>query len=807
MTNPLRTRLPRLLAGALLLLTAAAAAAQSVTVTPLLGGLDCPDLLAAEGRLFGATAAGGLLVWDPTDPAGPAVWTTADGLTSNRLTNLAWTGRFLWAATDGGGLTRLELTASGPVARQFARAEALAVAAVAGYVSGGTERVYYGLVDGGLGVINNGFAGDIYTSNGFPGLVDDRIRALALDGDDLWIGTADGISLFRQSLLQDRSAGLADRTVRALLAVPGLGVAAATGDGVRVWDEGAGAWSPLGADLGPVGDLVLVDGALWALREGSGTADRLLRWDGAAWLAAAAPLAGVRSLAAVGGTLWAAGSRLGPDGSPKTAGVFLADRAATGEWNVRSPDAPFFNGVDGVEITADGTLWLGARNAAGWAGWDGSTWTQYLELATVDNDSLGLINHDSGLLTMDRAPDGTVWMSQFQGGGLLRFRPDLPDVEQITPDNSALSNFRIIRLMVHPDGPVFCLSDRFGVDVLIDPERWRDPASWIVLPTDGGGLGGLKFRDAAVTRRDRIWFTSDDGGLVLWDPNGGAGPDADLTLDDASDDWWSGPVGLAEGVTYDFRGCKGLAAAADGTLWAAGGSGAIHVALVGEGPGALNLEVLGVYREMVDPSLPGLLRGVLNDVDIDRNGDVWVCHDAGLNRIRERGDEDFIDGFTNAGAFAAFGLGSLFSASVIVGVPEGTVRELAASPDGRRLLMGGDFGAAVLDIGGGSGLDQGPLETAYLHPNPYRPDHHAEGVRAAGFDGTVTVEELGIVGGALVEVYNAEGQLVYRDRNVGTDEVFWEGRNLLGDAAAPGVYVVRLEMRGHVVTRPLAVVR
>jgi len=806
MTTSLRNRI---LIPLLAVACAAGAAAQSVTITPLLGGGALRDLQEVDGRLFGATAAGGLLAWDPADPTDPTRWTSADGLSSNLLTDLAWTGAYLWAASDGGGLTRIDLTETGPVFKQDARAGALSVTAVTGYVAGGTERVYYGLADGGVGEINNGFAGQIYTSNGFPGLVDDRIRALALDGDDLWIGTADGISLRRQSLFQDRSDGLGDRSVAALAVVPGLGVTAATGDGVLRWDEAGGRWTPLGDAGGAVVSLAVAGGSLWALRTPGTASGRVLRWDGAAWQAEDAPAAATDVLAAAAGRLWAGGSVPGPDGSFKVSRVLLAARDGAGVWSTWSPDAPAFTAVDGVEFGADGTLWLGARNAAGWAGWNGDAWTQFLELATAANDSLGLINHDSGLLSMDRGPDGTIWITQFQGGGLLRFRPDLPDVEQITPDNSALSNHRIIRLVVHPDGPVLCLSDRFGVDVLTAPDAWRNPASWTSLPTDGGGLGGLIFRDAAVARRDRIWFTSDDGGLVLWDPNGGAGPDADLTWDDLSDDWFGGPVTVPADSPgdYDFRGCKGLDVAADGTLWAAGGSGAIHVALAGFADGVLNLEVLAEYREMVDSSLPGLLRGNLTDVALDRNGDVWVSHDAGLNRIRERGDETFIDGFTNAGAYAAFGLGSLFSASIIAGVPEGTIRELDASDDGRRLLLGGDNGAAVLGIAAGDGLDRGPLDAVYLHPNPYRPGLHADGVRASGFDADVTVGELGVTGGAAVEVFNAEGQLVFRDRNVGADEAFWHGDNLLGAAAAPGTYLVRLELHGQVVVRPLAVVR
>jgi hypothetical protein len=804
MTNRILSRaLPAIL---VLILIVSSVVAQTIQFTPLLSSQECRDLEFIDGMMYGALATGGMAVWDPADPSTFDRWTMMDGLTSNRLMDFAWTGRHLWVATDGGGLTRIDLAGTGPIFRQFASDDALAVAAVAGEIFGETERVYYGLVDGGIGVINNGFAGETFTSNGFPGLVSDEITALAFHGEDLWIGTADGVSELQQNLFVNRSAGLGASHVHALLVHDALGVVIATDDGVLVWDEDLLTWGQLGNAGGAVVDLTVLEGDIWALRSGTTVTDRLLHWSGGSWLVEDVAHSNVGVLGAAD-KIWIAGRETGPEGNHEATLASWSVRDASNSWNSWTSDDLLYNAVDGCEITDDGTIWLGSRVAAGWSGWDGSEWTQFSELASVDNDSLGLINFDSGLLSMDRGADGSLWITQFQGGGIIRYRPGIPDCDHITPDNSALSNHRIIRVMAHSDGPVIFMSDRFGVDVLIDPDHWRNPDSWITLPQDANGLGGLKFRDAAQTARDQIWLTSDDGGLVLWDPNGSADSNADLTWDDQSDDIWTEAVVEVTGSAYGFLGSKGLAGAPDGTLWAAGGGGVAHVELIGYGSGWISLNVLGTYRELIDPDLPGLMRGTVSDIDIDHNGDVWVCHDAGLNRIRLRGTDTFIDAYTNAGSYAAFGFGSLYSASIIAGIPEGTIREVAASSDGRRLIIGGDFGAAVLDIAADTGENTGPLDALYLHPNPFLPDEHTSGLKISGFESDVTVSQFQIEGGASVEIYNIEGQLIRRRSNIAPGDNVWDGINQDGEPAVTGTYLVRIYLRNHVVIKSLAVVR
>ena len=158
---------------------------------------------------------------------------------------------------------------------------------------------------------------------------------------------------------------------------------------------------------------------------------------------------------------------------------------------------------------------MGDHSAGGFAAWDGAALEQFYELAASAPDSVGLFNDDGGILDLSVAPDGTVWLLQFFSGGLIRYDPATGAVDHINSDNSPLVSNRLLRIVHHPDGAVLLLGDRDGVSVLVDPDRWRDPAAWIQLSTDGDALGGMEVQDAWVEDRDRIWFAVNPAGIVL----------------------------------------------------------------------------------------------------------------------------------------------------------------------------------------------------------------------------------------------------------------------------------------------------
>ncbi len=334
------------------------------------------------------------------------------------------------------------------------------------------------------------------------------------------------------------------------------------------------------------------------------------------------------------GALWCAGLRIDPDRDPngRAARAFLARRDEA-TWSPWITNELLFLGVDGVSFGPDGALWLGSREGVGVARHTAAgQWGQVAGLATADNDSAGLFVFGANILSLAAAPDGDVWVSQYDfhvpgQGGLLRLRPgaaaDLTDVagELLSPTDAPPGHHRTVRIVRHPDGPLMMCTDQLGVDVLVDPARPRDPAAWVRLPVDTDGLGGGVVRDAVVARRDVVWFTVNGIGLMRWDINGPAGPEAPLTWSDLADDVWTGPIAAVSGTSFNFAQARALAAPADGTLWAGGSGGVAHLRPL-DGGGAV---LLAAYGAKADVYLAGLLTGTVSDLELDDNGDLWVA--------------------------------------------------------------------------------------------------------------------------------------------------------------------------------------
>jgi hypothetical protein len=391
----------------------------------------------------------------------------------------------------------------------------------------------------------------------------------------------------------------------------------------------------------------------------------------------------------------------------------------------------------------------------------------------------------------------------------LRLRPgaavDLADVavELLPPAEAPPGHHRTVRIVRHPDGPLMMCTDLLGVDVLVEPARPRDPAAWVRLPVDTDGLGGGVVRDAVVARRDVVWFTVNGIGLMRWDINGPAGPEAPLTWSDLADDVWTGPIAAVSGTSFNFAQARTLAASADGTLWAGGSGGVAHLRPL-DGGGAV---LLAAYGAKADVYLAGLLTGTVSDLELDDNGDLWVALEGGLNRIRQRGDETTIDAWTNLEGYDAYGLGSLYSPSVLAGLPGAIFYELASDPGSGRLLAGSNYGAVVIDVAPLGAADADALAGLFLYPNPFAGGTGAAGLKLDGVTAEVTTTGSTVAGGVTVEVYDLQGQLVHRASHVGAGDPFWDGRNLQGDPVSSGLYMVKVTLDGQNAVRTLAVVR
>jgi hypothetical protein len=781
---------------------AAAATAADIDVQPLLRQRSIISLEACEGIVIGGLDGGGTVLWPAAAPDAVSAWTADDGLSGNYVTCLAWTGRYLWAGTLGAGLTRVADPAGAPEFRQYAgNLAGLDITALAGGILGDAERVWYAAAGEGVGVITNGIAGATYTSES-DGLVSNDIDAIAVTPEAVWFGSAVGVSRLAGNVITTVNTGLTNIHINDMAVSPDSVLTAAGEGGVYTWSPDTGAWTRLGTPGYGVDRLTWRDGVLWVMGGGaSGT--EVASWDGLRFSSQLAPYG---SAAAIVGDedLWLGGRlRLADMGtSSGVAWYARLDAAGTGFEIRRLENTPVAGNITGVTFGADGTAWIGSHIAQGFAGLKDGAWTNVWELASADNDSNGMINHSGNILAMATDAQGRIWATQYGSGGLLRHDPATGRTDQVLTGNSGLAGRGVVRLEAHPDGPLIVMhdwQDATKVEVLIDTDLWRNPDNWVALPTGSGGLGdGPSVWSAYVERNDVIWFAVESTGLVRWDVNGDdAGPDDPLTWTDPSDDRWDDPVAAFPGVSLDPKLAKGLDAGPAGTIWC-GGDGLVRFRYDAD---YRYLTVEDYLLVKQSPLVEGLLGGGVGDIATDSAGDLWVASLNGLNRVRLVQGEPVVDAWLDLMNYVAGAdYSTLYSPSVISGLPGFLYRRVIADPGSRRVLVASDRGAALVtpaDAAGGAHPD--PLALAYLSPMPWDPDTHGDLV-LGGLDATVDEP-------AAVTVYTVEGQVVYNDPYVAAGTGFWAGRNAGGNVVATGLYVVRITWRGATTVRTLAVVR
>ncbi len=793
------------LAGSLLM-SGSRAGAEPV-FRPLLATHDMTSLLEHDGVVYGGLDAGGLVISPADDPAGFRRWYGGAELGGNEVTDLAWTGRYLWVATADGGLTRIGDPDGTPDFRQYtSNLGSLNVTAVAGTIIGESERVFYGMSAGGIGRIVDGLSGNIYTAEQ-DGLIDNDINALAFYHDDLFIATPSGISRFAGNVFTTVNEGLPAGGVADLVATGEDQLLAGTPEGVFLWDAELETWSELGDFGTSVDDVAWGPAGVYALKTSGGPV--LRRWDGATWATVGTGQGRISALA-VGQEVWFAGPWTRPGGGSTTA---YLGHVPTGQ----SPttvilESSLVRNAEGVTFDKQGGAWVGSYVADAVSGLDtDGSWSHISSLAADSDYDHGLFNRSSNILSMTSDLQGKVWISQYTTG-LIRHDPDTGRDSYFKPDDSGMSGAFILDMVVHPDGPLITTHDIAWienrvypekVDVLLDTDHGEDPGQWLTLPVDEGGITSTnRIWSALVQRRDVVWFAAEDYGLLRWDINGdAAGPDDPLTWGDFSDDRWDGPLTFYSGSGNDPKKVKGLALAPDGSIWA-GGNGLVRFSYDAT---TRQATVLETYGEKVGNFLPGLVSGLVSDVVVDGNGDAWVSSTAGLNRIGTHGGQTTVEAWIDLPNYLAnSNYGLLYSTGVIAPLPGTIYRDLAVSPDGRQVLLSADKGAVLIDVGSATGgaAAQGDLAGVYCYPNPW----HAAGGGDVVKLGGLPLEDDG-AGGLRAEVYNLEGELVFRNTGVLPDQGFWDGRNRFGDAVATGMYVVRVSWSGQTVAVPLSVVR
>jgi ligand-binding sensor domain-containing protein len=794
-------------AGLWLALCAGLAGAQGLDFQPLINARSITSLLEVGDKVVGGLDEGGLVLWDRTDPSSGTRLNAGKELSGNLVTDIAWSGRNVWVATMDGGLTRIGDLDGGPEFRQYSgNLGSTSLTAVTGAIIGGSEWVYYAMEGGGIGRIVDGLPGYLYNAEQ-DGLIDNNVTALQFYRGELFVGTPSGISYFSNNEFTDQNVGLSNVYIRDMCVDASGDLLAAGNGGVFRWNRESRTWTAIGS-FGPwVSQIASGPAGTFGLGLFNGNTTRIRQYDGIAWTDVVSP--NPRAYAIASGVDFWAGGRFVEEGMNANVGfAWLGRRNAGDDFDTWRLDASLVRNAFGVTFGADGTPWIGSNNGHAVSQLTDEGWSSVYQLASAENDSSGLFAFGANVLAMTTGTDGIVYAGQFTRG-VMRIDPVAGRTELMNWNTSGLEGGYILRMLTHPDGPIFFMhdyNDDEKVEVLVDPVHWRNTDNWLLLPTGPGGLGsGLKVYDALVERRDVIWFAVETTGLVRWDINGDfLGPDDPLTWLDTSDDRWDEPFTFA---SNDPSSESSLALAPDGSIWA-GGSGLVRFTY---NEFARSEAIVERFSEKDSPFAEGLITGNVNDIAVDSEGTLWVATRAGLNRGITTPDPVTGDGRTTFAAWFDLGnylsnsaYGTLYSPEAIESMPGGVYQRLAVAPDGKHLVLSSDRGAVLLDPDPVI-TDPGPgnLSSAYVYPNPFLPGEGEIMLKLGGIDTGFPNSP------AEVTIHNVEGQLVYEDTMVQAEQGFWDGQNLAtnGKDVTSGMYLVRITLNNETVVLPLAVIR
>ena len=194
----------------------------------------------ADGRAWFAPTERGLY-WLDGEHARPA---RVAGLPDDVVYSLDGHGQTVWVGRQYGGLTRLQMTAKGPLATRYTERDGLAQDSVYVVHDPGDGTVWAGTLTGGVSHLRQGSFETFTTATG---LVSNAVRAIDSRGDTVWFGTPDGVS--RRSGGEWRSYrtrdGLPSDDVAALLVDRDGNVWAGTSAGLAVLRPGSLRFEPV----------------------------------------------------------------------------------------------------------------------------------------------------------------------------------------------------------------------------------------------------------------------------------------------------------------------------------------------------------------------------------------------------------------------------------------------------------------------------------------------------------------------------------------------------------------------------------
>jgi len=713
-----------------------------------------------------------------------------DGLAGNELNCvLALSEEEIWLGSAGTGLIRYRPDDAAPWLRLQRLPQGLAGNDIRALVQDPQGRIWYGAAmgeeEGGFGVIENGAPGAIWATP--EGLGDLNVNALAFAADTLYVGTDAGLYALSPewdlSLLEEAPTGAIDDIVVA--------------DG-RIWlltegqlhfrASGGGVWTrlfmPAGAGY-PTALAAAEDRLVVAVRSSSlGTSVHRYAVAELAWESLsdgmpdlgwppdyAHPVMGALA-AAPDGEVWMGGEiyrGLGP-------GLLHREN---GDWTLDPLDqGPMGPDTKALGFGPSGRLWTASD--AGAASEEDGLWTRRRRLSAYGNAP-------AWSLAVLEDGDGWVWFCPYLSTHptpFIRMRADTGELDPQVIGPGGIPTSHLVSMAEDAEGGRWFATDDAGLALCDAADQW-----WLFnSDPDQGGLPSSFVNAVAPLPNGRIALLCSGAGLCVWDR-------------DASH-FWKISATSTDSTVYDPGGelaldtsGGSLAVTAAGEIWVGQLDGLVKVAPAGRG-----YLVQGKLGQ-AGPDEPGLISRQVKDLAAAPDGSVWAATELGLAHL----DLDLeagawvIENFGNARALAEADPEGLFlGPDQLAPLPDLSYDRIALSPDGRRIVAGGrTSGLVELAITDDPPPDPDEFSRIRLYPNPVRLSLGHSRVDFTGVEFPVDVR-----------IYNLEGQLVRELHDVQPGEPVWPDLGTrFGSRAVSGIYLVHLSYEGRTELRTLALIR
>jgi ligand-binding sensor domain-containing protein len=566
---------------------------------------------------------------------------------------------------------------------------------------------------------------ETYRRLGEPFAGEEDVAAVLVVGDRIWVGTEAGVATAKKddpnlldysrwtAFTSETSPGLSNDHVLCIVDMEGE-IVVGTEQGVFGFDSSDSTWHSLGLGSRMVNDLKYQNQTLFAA-----TNQGLYQYDGQGWthVTDSGLLSTYLNSVEINpsGNLWVG-----------TNGEGIAAFAGS-EWETYTIAGPPANTFVDMEIDDRGNLWC-AQDGSGACVFDGSTWSSLNSVPQIDGHIIKAVEKDMS---------GNLWFSSW-GGGVIKLDPDSAWT-RYTEQNSPLKGI--------PADPAYVVVNDIAVDqqgnrwfpnwesldstrIVCSPGQGED--FWVIFYERDGISSTLML--SVITQGGHLYVCFRDAGLLDYDYN--------WTLADKNDD---------RAVRYtsddDHLSDNTVTAAAvdkDGTLW------------VGTVQGLDKFDA--DFERFRSVPLPEPLGLQVNHIAVDQRNNKWIATSNGLGMINSRGD--FVHVFTT-------------SDSKICG---DNVLRLKIDQETGDVWIGTGNGLSRYESGIGAPAEN--LSQVRAFPNPF--------VIESGME-IVTFDRLPYQ--AQVRIFTVAGELV-REIKQGDQ---WNGRNQSGELVASGVYLFHVQ--------------